>query len=182
MKSPVFISGNQDKVDYISKSLEMQLEHQKISLDEIQSVDPIVVVEHKVRQAYEIIQKPVLIEDTCLAFTALDGLPGPFIKFFVDAHDGFEMMCRMLDSFDDRSATASTIFCYYDGKKMYHFPSSVDGVIAQHPRGNGGYGWDVIFEPEGYNGLTNAELSLEKYIESHKKIRDIEGLKQFLNQ
>ena len=35
---PIFITGNQNKVDYLSRSLGMDLPHQKIDLDEIQSV------------------------------------------------------------------------------------------------------------------------------------------------
>jgi inosine triphosphate pyrophosphatase len=104
MTHPVFITGNQNKADYLAKTLGIELEHQKIDLDEIQSVNPLAIVEHKVRQAYNIIQKPVLVEDVSLVFNALDGLPGPFIKFFVDAENGLENLCHMLDGFDDRSA------------------------------------------------------------------------------
>ena len=73
MKSPVFISGNQNKIDYLSKTLGIELEHQKIDLDEIQSSDPKVVIEHKVKQAFQIVDKPVLVEDTSSSFNALDG-------------------------------------------------------------------------------------------------------------
>ena len=54
MKTPIFISGNQNKIDYLSKTLGLNLPHQKIDLDEIQSADPKVVIEHKVKQAYVI--------------------------------------------------------------------------------------------------------------------------------
>jgi hypothetical protein len=39
---------------------------------------------------------------------------------------------------------------------------------------------DAIFEPEGYDGLTRAELSPEKDTESYEKIRDYESLRKFL--
>jgi len=177
---PVFITGNQNKADYLSRTLGIELEHQKIDLDEIQSPDPKVVVEHKVRQAFERIKKPVLVEDTSLCFNALDGLPGTFIKFFVEAHDGYESMCRMLDGFDDRSAYASAVYGYYDGETLQTFSGRLNGTIAQHPRGEGGYGWDKIFEPEGYNGLTRAELSPADDLISYNKIRDFESLQAFL--
>ena len=177
---PIFITGNQNKVNYLSKSLGITLEHQKIDLDEIQSPDPTVVIEHKVKQAYELIKKPVLVEDTSLSFNALDGLPGTFVKFFVEANDGLESMCRMLDGFEDRSAYASAVYGYYDGKDMKFFSGRLDGTIATHARGEGGYGWDKIFEPAGYNGVTRAELSPEDDIESYNKIRDFDALKTFL--
>ena len=180
MTHPVFITGNQNKADYLAKTLGIELEHQKIDLDEIQSVNPLEIVEHKVRQAYDIIQKPVLVEDVSLVFNALNGLPGPFIKFFVDAESGLENLCRMLDGFDDRSAYASVVYGYFDGEVLKLIPGRLAGAIAKSPRGDGGYGWDKIFEPEGYAGLTRAELSPEKDIESYNKLRDFDALRAFL--
>lgn len=177
---PIFITGNQDKADYLSCSLGIQLEHQKINLDEIQSMDPHAVVEHKVRQAYDLLNKPVQVEDTTLSFNALDGLPGPFVRFFVDAENGLEMMCRMLDGFVDRSAYASATYGYYDGEKVCFFGGKLTGVIAHHPRGNGGYGWDKIFEPDGYGGLTRAELSPADHMKAYDLIRDHDSLREFL--
>ncbi len=181
MKYPVFISGNQNKIDYLSKTLGIELEHQKIDLDEIQSSDPKVVIEHKAKQAFQIVDKPVLVEDTSLSFNALDGLPGPFVKFFVDAENGLENMCRMVDGFEDRSAFATVIYGYYDGQSLHYFEGGLDGKIADHPRGDGGYGWDKIFEPKGYGGLTRAELSKELDIETYNKLRNTKGLIDFLN-
>jgi len=177
---PVFISGNLNKVKYLSDTVGMELPHQKIDLDEIQSPNPLVVAEHKVRQAYDIIKQPVLVEDTSLSFNALKGLPGTFVKFFVDSENGLENMCRMLDGFEDRSAYASALYAYYDGQEIKTFVGKLNGAISTSPRGNGGYGWDQIFEPEGYGGLTRAELSPELDRESYDKIRDTESLRTFL--
>lgn len=177
---PIFISGNQNKINYLSKSLGITLDHQKIDLDEIQSADPKAVIEHKARQAYELIQKPVLVEDTSLSFNALDNLPGPFVKFFVNAENGLESMCRMLDGFDDRTAYGSVIYGYFNGEDLRFFEGRLDGTIAESPRGDGGYGWDKIFIPEGYNGLTRAELSIDDDMETYNKLRDTKGLQDFL--
>ena len=177
---PIYVTGNQSKVKYLVQTLGVPLEHHALDLDEIQSADPQVVIEHKIKQAYEVLQKPVLVEDTSLCFNALDGLPGPLVKFFVTAKDGFEMMCRMLDGFEDRSAYATAVYAYYDGQEARYFKGRLDGTISDHPRGEGGYGWDTVFEPEGYGGLTRAELSNEQDIESYTKIRDNDGLRNFL--
>jgi inosine triphosphate pyrophosphatase len=177
---PIFITGNQDKADYLAKTLGIKLDHQKIDLDEIQSADPFAIVEHKVRQAYEITHKPVLVEDVSLVFSALNGLPGPFVKFFVDAENGLENLCRILDGFEDRTAYGSVIYGYYDGQDLKIIEGRLQGSIARHPRGEGGYGWDKIFEPEGYGGLTRAELTPEFDIESYNKLRDFNSLRSFL--
>ena len=82
MQSVTFITGNQKKVEYMRKLLTMPIEHIKLDLEELQSLDLREVVEHKVRQAYDIIQKPVIVGDISLEFCMLGRLPGPFIKFF----------------------------------------------------------------------------------------------------
>lgn len=179
-KHPLFITGNQNKADYLARILGIELEHHKLDLDEIQSMNPEEIIEHKVKQAYAIVKKPVLVEDTSLFFNALDGLPGPFVKFFVTAESGQTIMCRMLDGFDDRTAYASAMYAYYDGEAMYTFVGRLNGTIADSPRGGGGYGWDGIFEPEGYGGKTRAELSPEEDDESYQKIRDFPALRAFL--
>lgn len=178
---PIFITGNQHKADYLSRTLGIELEHHKLDLDEIQSPDPDVVAGHKARQAYEIMQRPVLVEDTSLVFLALDPLPGTFVKFFVEANNGLENMCRMLDGFADRCAYATAVYAYFDGTSLALFSGRLDGVItAGAPRGEGGYGWDKIFEPEGYGGRTRAELSEKEDLESYEKIRDLDSLRAFL--
>lgn len=81
---PIFITGNQNKADYLSRQLGVLLEHQKIDLDEIQSTDLHAIVAHKLEQAYAVCQQPVLVEDVSLVFNALGDLPGPYIKWFVE--------------------------------------------------------------------------------------------------
>lgn len=180
MHQPLFITGNQHKADYLARMLGMSLEYRKIDLVEIQSSSPEEVVRHKVREAYAIAQQPVLVEDVSLGFAALNGLPGPFIKFFVEAPDGLEKLCRMLDGFDDRSALAVGVFGYYDGHEMHIFRGELPGSIATHPRGDGGFGWDKIFCPDGYDGRTRAELSPEEDAATYQSIKPIAAVREFL--
>ncbi|HSW91909.1 MAG TPA: non-canonical purine NTP pyrophosphatase [Candidatus Saccharimonadales bacterium] len=177
---PIFITGNQDKADYLAKMLGISLEHVKVDLDEIQSLDLDAIVEHKVRQAYDVVRKPVLVEDVALGFTAIGGLPGPFVKFFVDAPDGLENMCRILDGFSDRTARASCTFGYFDGETVTLFRGGLDGEIANAPRGENGYGWDKIFSPEGYGGKTRAELTPSDDVTSYATIKPFAALRKFL--
>lgn len=175
-----FITGNQDKVNYLARVLGMKVQHQKIDLDEVQSEDLEKIVEHKVRQAYSIINEPVIVDDVALGFTVLGGLPGPFIKFFVEQPDGLEKLCRMLDGFADRSATGICTIGYYDGTRLRLFTGKIEGAIADYPKGEQGYGWDKIFIPEGYGGKTRAELSSESYDELYQVIRPVAQLREFL--
>ncbi len=179
---PVFITGNQNKADYLAKMLGVTLEHQKIDLDELQTQSLEAIVEHKVRQAYERVGRPVLVEDVSLGFTALAGLPGPFIKFFVDAPDGLENLCRMLDGFSDRSVVAECTFGYYDGNEIKLFSGALRGEIVHHPTGDAGFGWDKIFAPGGYGGRTRAELSAEEDEATYAIIKPFKQLKEFLTE
>lgn len=181
-KQPIFITGNQNKADYLAATLGVPLEHRKIELDEIQSTDLNIIVAHKVKQAYAIAGSAVLVEDVALSFDALGGLPGPFIKFFVDAPNGMENLCRMLDGFDSRAATASCVYGYYDGAEMVLLRGELKGTISDHPRGEGGFGWDKIFEPAGYGGRTRAELSLDDDKLTYASIKPFAELREFLTK
>lgn len=179
-KRPIFITGNQKKADYLAKTLGIQLNHQKLDLEEIQSTSLEEIVEHKVKQAFEIIKAPVLVEDVALKFTALGDLPGPFIKFFIESPDGLEKLCRILDSFDDRSARAECVFGYYDGTELKTIRGGLDGDIADHPRGRMGYGFDRIFQPNGYDGRTRAELDDDEDIQTYRIMKPFADLKEYL--
>lgn len=177
MKSVVFITGNLNKADQLAKYLEYPITHFKVDLDEIQSLDLEEVMHHKVYQAYTVVQRPVLVEDVSLEFTALGKLPGTFIRWFLDELTP-EGLCRLVDG-KDRTATARCMFGYFDGTEEKYFEGSLRGVIADKPAGKDGYGWDCVFIPEGYN-KTRAELSKEDYQVTYLKIKPTDQLKAFL--
>lgn len=179
-KMPVFITGNQHKADYLAKLLGIELEHRKIELDEIQSTSLNEIVTHKVKQAYAIAGCPVLVEDVGLGFDSLNGLPGPFIKYFVETKDGLEKLCRMLDGFEDRHARGECVFGYYDGERLELMSGVINGTIPTHPRGEAGFGWDKIFCPDGYGGKTRAELQGEEHNAVYQTIKPIEKLRTLL--
>ncbi|MBP7806318.1 non-canonical purine NTP pyrophosphatase [Candidatus Gracilibacteria bacterium] len=177
MDSITFITGNQKKADYLAKYLGIEVLHEKIDLDEIQSLDLREIVEHKVRQAYEKIKKPVLVEDTALRFEALGRLPGPFIKFFLKEL-GHEGICRLLDG-KNRSATAQSMFGYFDGERLEVFVGELHGSISEKPGFDNGFGWDRIFIPEGFDGI-RSELGEEDYKVTYLKVKPIEAVREFL--
>ena len=176
MANVTFITGNQNKADYLARYLGMDIAHRKLDLDELQSLDLRTIVDHKVRQAYDIMKSPVLVEDVSLEFSALGRFPGTFIKFLEDEVP-FETICRMLDGLE-RNAIGRSMFGYFDGSETVFFEGSIDGKIADHPAGEHGFGWDEIFIPEGYS-VTRAQLSGEDYQKVYMKIRPFEALKTF---
>ena len=159
-KLPTFITGNQNKADYFSRQMGIDIPYLKVELDELQSTDLHVIVKHKLEQAYATVKRPVLVEDVSLSFTALGELPGPYIKWFVE-YAGEEACCRMLDGFNDRRAVIRCTFGYYDGERMEFFDSELPGVISETPRGDNGFGFDKFFINDGYE-ITRAEMTQEE--------------------
>lgn len=178
---PVFITGNKDKAAFLTKLLGIKLEHQKLALDEIQSVSPEEVIERKVRQAYELLRRPVLVEDTCMGLDALGGLPGPFIKYFIEQENGAEMICRMADGLPSRRATATVTFGYFDGEQLQFFQSKIHGEISQKPgKEINGFGWDTVFVPDGYGGVIRSELDEASYDKNYLEAKPIGKVREFL--
>ena len=178
MNDVTFITGNQNKADYLAKFLDLSIKHQKIELDELQSLDLRTIVDHKVRQAYEIVKSPVIVEDVSLEFSALGRFPGTFIKFLVEEVP-FETICRMLDGLS-RDAVARCVFGYYDGDKVVLFEGSLNGSISDEPQGEKGFGWDKIFIPEGYT-TTRAELSDQDDMKTYTTLKPFSQLKKFFD-
>ena len=153
-----FITGNRGKADFMAKFLGMPVVHQKVELDELQSMDLHKIAEHKARQAYEYLKSPVLIEDLGVFIDSLGGLPGPFIKWF-EQQIGLEGICRITSG--DRRAKVIITYAYFDSRKVVFFDGELEGHISNSPQGNDGFGWNPIFIPEG-TSKTLAEMNDEE--------------------
>ncbi len=171
-----FITGNQKKADYLARYLGFPVDHLKIDLDELQSLDLRVIIAHKLQQAYEKIHSPVLVEDVSLEFSALGRLPGPFIRFFIEEMP-LDTLCSLVNA-KDRKATARCVYGYTDGKRQEFFEGKLEGTIAKHPAGDNGYGFDKIFIPDGYT-VTRAQLNEADYQKTYLQIKPLEQIKEF---
>jgi len=179
MKDIIYITGNQHKAKYLAKYLGYPVAHHKMDLEEIQSLDPREVIRHKVRQAYEVVKKPVVVEDTSLEFKALNGLPGTLIKHFVERMP-LEDICALLDG-KDRSAVARCVIGYFDGREEIYFEGSIKGIIAEKPAGSGSFGFAEIFIPEEFTS-TQSELNEKDHEIMYLKMKPIMQLKEFLEK
>lgn len=180
MITPIFITGNEHKAKQLNDWLGIAVPHQKVDLDEIQSLELKEVVEHKAKQAFDVVKQPVLVEDVAMVFTAFKQLPGPFVKWF-EKGSSLETMCRMLDGFDDRSAEARTMYGLYDGESLQIFEGSMHGTIANTPRGTSGFGFDSIFILDGQT-QTRAELDAEVYARTSYRQEALAKLREYLQK
>jgi non-canonical purine NTP pyrophosphatase (RdgB/HAM1 family) len=164
------------KVRWLETFLGQKIEHHKLNLKEIQSLKPEEVVEEKAKEAFAVLGRPVLIEDTSLSCEALGRLPGTYIKFFVE-EIGNEGICKLLNAFSDRSAVATVIYGFYDGEQFSSYRADVKGQIAHIPKGEGGHGWDPIFIPEGQT-KTYAQMNQTEYEQYSVRNRAVLKLKE----
>jgi inosine triphosphate pyrophosphatase len=174
----IFVTGNMNKVGEARQILfNYEIEHLNLDIPEIQGTAEDIVKE-KARFACESLGKPVFVEDGSLNLNALNGLPGPYIKEFVQKMK-LEDIPKLIEPFNDRSATAICSIGYCDPtRKPVCIQGEIKGMIVR-PRGESSFGWDPIFEPNGYD-KTFAEMTPEdKNRISHRRAA-LEKFKEYL--
>lgn len=177
MDKITFITWNQSKADYLSKYLWFDVNYIKIDLEEIQSLDLNKIVEYKLKQAYKLIKKPVIVEDVSLEFQALGWLPWPFIKFFIENND-FDTICWMIN-WKNRKAIAKCVLWYFDWKNLKLFKWSLSWLIAEEQSWEYWFGWDKIFIPKWYD-VTRASLSENDDKKTYLELKPFFQLKEYL--
>ena len=102
----------------------------------------------------------MLIEDTSLHLNALNGLPGPYIKYFMEKLEK-NGLPRLISSWDDKSALAQCTVAFVEDEfnPVKLFKGTLQGSIVNYS-GNYGFGWDFYFVPQNYH-QTLAELETE---------------------
>ena len=170
MKEITFVTGNQNKLREFQQILGVDLVNEPLDLPEIQSLDIEKIASYKAEEAYEILKKPVMIEDTGLYLEALNDFPGPLVKFFLDSI-GVEKLSEFKGG-----ARAATCIAYFDGNHVHTFIGETNGTIV-NPRGESSFGFDPVFE---YEGKTYAEMSKEEKNAISHRGKAIKKLKQFL--
>ena len=164
-----FVTSNSNKFRELSELLEWNISRIELDLQEIQTTDLDELVNFKLRQAYEHVQAPVIVEDTSLYFEAWSELPGPLVKFFLK-NIGLSGMVRALDEFNNNSASAACCLGFTkDGKSMHLFEGKVKGNIVE-PRGSQHFGWDAIYLPTGYQRTFGEMSSQEKLLISPRGV------------
>ena len=112
---------------------------------------------------------PVIVEDAGLFIDALNGFPGPYSSY-VYRTLGKEGILRLLEGCENRRARFKSAIAFHGpGMKTKCFLGVVEGKISKTVRGESGFGFDPIFEPDEFPGRTFGELSIkEKNRVSHR--------------
>ncbi len=167
----VFATSNPAKAREASHFLGRRVEARPLDVREIQSLSFETVVRAKALEASRVLGTAVLVDDSGLSLLAWHGYPGPFTRWAIDAtgEDGF---ARLVDAVGDRRAEAVAALAVARPGDLENdvlvVVGRVSGRIAPAPRGTNGFGWDVIFIPEGED-RTYAEMDAgEKNADSHR--------------
>lgn len=183
-KVVTFVTGNQNKLKEVRAILgddhadKFVLEAKKVDLPELQG-EPEDIAKEKASLAAKDIGGPTLVEDTSLCYNALKGLPGPYVKWFLDK-TGHEGLVNMLAAYEDKSAHAQCIFAYCEGPgaEPAVFVGKTDGVIVP-ARGPTDFGWDPVFQPDGFE-QTYAEMDKAVKNSISHRYRALEKFREFI--
>lgn len=171
-----FITGNKGKLEE-AKSILSDVEGLDIDLPEIQDLDAHKVIQAKLEEALKTQTGEFIIEDVSLYCEALNGLPGPLIKWFLKTV-GNEGIYKMVSAFGNNAVEAKAIIGYADGKGgAQYFEGVIKGSIVV-PRGEG-FGWDPIFQPDGYD-KTFGEMTAEEKNKISMRMIALEKLREYL--
>lgn len=178
LKNIIVVTSNKHKVAEINQILGTNYRVSPHDIPEIQSMDLDVVIAAKAKAAYELFKKPVLVTDVSLDLAALNGLPGPFVKFFVQTL-GAGGTVKLIRG-KSKKAVVTDALGLFDGKSLKIFKGKIEGTLADIPRGNSGFGFDVVFIPKGQKKTYAQMTESEKNEISHRSIA-LKKLKAYLD-
>jgi inosine triphosphate pyrophosphatase len=162
------------------KALLPQVEHLNIELPEIQEIDPQKIIAAKLEAAFQHHGGAFIVEDTSLSLEALYGLPGPQIKWFLKAA-GAQGLAEIAQKLGNTKAEAKTIIGYAKSRtEISYFEGTIQGTIVM-PRSESGFGWDPIFQPDGYEE-TFAQMTQEKKNQISHRYQALQKLKAFFDE
>lgn len=137
----------------------------------------------KARYIYERTRENCFADDTGLEVEALGGAPGVYSARYAGEHCSFaDNMAKLLERMngvENRNARFRTVIALILNGKEYLFEGEVRGEITCEPAGDGGFGYDPVFCPEGYE-VTFAEMDAASKNNISHRGRAVERLAQFL--
>ena len=192
MKKIVFATNNAHKLQEVSEILEDKI--QIMNLKDIHCEEEIPETSdtiegnayQKANYIYEHYHVDCFADDTGLEVEALNGAPGVYSARYAgpqhNSKDNIRKLLSDMQDIENRNAQFRTsIVLILDGK-MHLFEGTIKGTIIRSERGSGGFGYDSVFVPDGFE-KTFAELGEEiKNKISHRAIATKKLVKFLLHE
>lgn len=176
----IFATHNQNKVEEISAILPPIIEVK--SLNDLNFTDQIPETSNtlrgnaliKVRTIFNKFQKDCFADDTGLEVEILNGAPGVHSARFAGKNkkdeDNIDKLLKELENHHNTNAQFRTIIALIYKHEEFIFEGIIKGKIIKEIKGDNGFGYDPIFQPE-HHFLTFAQISTrEKNKISHRAI------------
>ncbi len=139
----------------------------------------------KARYVVEHFHTSCFADDTGLEVEALGGRPGVYSARYAGEHctyqDNVDKLLDEMRGVANRKACFRTVVALVMDGETHLFEGRVDGVITEEPRGEGGFGYDPVFQPDGY-GQTFAEMGDEVKNGISHRARAMRKLVEFLRE
>ncbi|HOR23542.1 MAG TPA: non-canonical purine NTP pyrophosphatase [Candidatus Saccharibacteria bacterium] len=156
MKKIFYITGNEHKFRNASTFLQksgIKAEQKKLKLTEIQAEDAVSVALKKARDAYEIVNEPLFINDASWHIPALNGFPGPYMHNIVNWFDSDDLLNLMAPK-KDRTIILKDTIIYKDRNHEKVFTNNIVGCILKHPtEGDGPFVRKIVSLEKGGKSL-----------------------------
>ena len=124
-------------------------------------------------------------DDTGLEVEALDGAPSVYsARYAGDGHDSQANMQKLLKEMEEknnRKAQFRTVISLIEKGEEKLFEGSVRGEITREKRGNSGFGYDPVFQPEGFD-VTFAEMGSDVKNKISHRARAVKALCDYLSK
>lgn len=138
----------------------------------------------KARAFHVFTDLPALADDTGLEVEALDGGPGVHTARFAGPNatpaDNKRRLLEVMEGVDDRRARFRTVSALVEADGTAHtFEGTCAGTITTEPRGEGGFGYDPLFLPDGHD-QTFAEMPPEQKNEISHRRKALDAVRAFL--
>ena len=190
MQQLVFATNNRHKMEEVAAKLNGKIK--LLSLDEIGCHADIAETGQtfaanasiKSRYIYNQYQLNCFGDDSGLEIEALNNEPGIYSARYAGAHGNHQAnIAKVLDKLkgsDNRKARFRTIISLIWGGEEHFFEGTVEGTIRHELSGSDGFGYDPIFEPDGYD-ITFAQMSMDEKNSMSHRGRAMDKLIAFLN-
>ena len=178
----VFVTHNKGKIasaqNYLKK---VKLVPYDFELDEPRSDDLNEIATAKVKQAYEIVKKPCIAQDSGFYIDALNGFPKTFVNFSMDTI-GVDGFLKLMDGVENRKCAFKECLAYFDGKEVKYFYGLHEGTLATEKAGvSRKEKWSdlwYIFKPKNFD-ITLAEMNEIEREERRKTDGSVSAINSF---
>ncbi len=184
-----FATNNKNKLEEIRQAFGSSYEI--VSLQDIGCHEELPETQHTIegnsaQKAHYVSQKykvNCFADDTGLEIDALDGEPGVYSARYAgencSSQDNTDKVLNNLQDIENRQAQFKTVITLVLENREHQFTGIAKGTIRTEKCGSEGFGYDPIFEPDGYD-ITFAEMSMEQKNNVSHRGKAVKQLSAFL--